>query len=126
MDKDQGENIGKIVIVDEADSILYKNPTLFYTKTLHPDTRVVGLTATPDDNVEFGSERKILELLDFKFYYNTLKSAILEPKIHQHVNIPWDSTEKLRDLINSESVARPLLIYAIDQYYENCEKLGFI
>ena len=92
MDKELEDNIGKVVIIDEADSILYKNPTLFYTKTLHADTRVIGLSATPDDDVEFGSERKILKLLDFKFYYNTIKTAVLEPRIHQHVNIPWDST----------------------------------
>jgi hypothetical protein len=52
---------GDIVIVDESDEVLFKDLRLFYRKTKPEDTKVIALTATADDGVDFGSERKVLE-----------------------------------------------------------------
>ena len=60
LDKDVEGDVGKVIIFDEIDSILYKNPVAFWRKTKAENVSVVGLTATQDDGVDFGSERKIL------------------------------------------------------------------
>ena len=66
---------------------MFKDLKTFYKKTKDDNKRVICLTATADDGYEKGSERKALEVLDFKVYHNSEKSEEAEPKIHGHVKI---------------------------------------
>ena len=55
-----------IVIVDESDDISMKGPVKFVKKTMSKNLQVVFLTATPDDGVDDGSERELMNLMGYK------------------------------------------------------------
>ena len=57
---------GSIVIVDESDAIMLSDPINFYKQTKHKDTRVICLTATPDDGYTDGNEHKLIRLMGYK------------------------------------------------------------
>ena len=55
-----------VVIVDESDDIMLKNPIGFYNQVKKPGIRVICLTATPDDGYSAGAERNLISLMGFK------------------------------------------------------------
>lgn len=59
---------GELIIVDEIDVLMFKNPIKF-DETIN-GCLVVGFTATPDNYKPTGAERRIINLLQFqKFFY---------------------------------------------------------
>lgn len=55
---------GALIIVDEADSIMYDNPSAFHT--FIQGNCCIAFTATPDDGETKGIEAKILKHMTFK------------------------------------------------------------
>ena len=57
---------GDIILIDEADHIILKNPSKF--KDMIQANRCICLTATPDNDDKLGVEREVLELLGLAFF----------------------------------------------------------
>ena len=55
-----------LLIIDESDSLIFKDPEAF--NVVLSKCRSICLTATPDDNDQKGAEKKILRALDLKKY----------------------------------------------------------
>ena len=70
-----------VVIVDESDDVVMKDPENFAKKMMDAKKRVVCLTATPDDGAEEGSERKLMTMMGFKTIFAGEKQEFIEPKI---------------------------------------------
>jgi hypothetical protein len=54
-----------LVIVDESDYIVMKDPLNFFLKTSNTNAKVVCLTATPDDGKKGSLEHELMELLGY-------------------------------------------------------------
>lgn len=70
-----------VVIVDESDDVVMKDPENFAKKMMAINKLVVCLTATPDDGTEEGSERKLMTMMGFKTIFAGEKHEFIEPKI---------------------------------------------
>ena len=123
LNKELEDDVGKVIIFDEVDSIVYKNPLTFWRKTKAANVSVIGLTAKTDDGVDFGCERKILNQMNFHFYQNSSDKTEQEPKIHSHVKIEHDNGKLLVDLLEGQSKHRPVLVYALGNMYEKVKKI---
>ena len=55
-----------LVIVDESDEMIMRNPEHFLTKTKNKNAKVVCLTATPDDGYDDSLERNLMNLLGYR------------------------------------------------------------
>ena len=58
--------LGDEVIVDESDNFIMKDPESFVKVILSPRIKLICFTATPDDGNEYGYERRLLNLKNFK------------------------------------------------------------
>ena len=74
-----------VIIIDESDDIIMRNPVLFAKKTMGKSKSIVCLTATPDDGVEEGSERNLLNMMGYKLLRTGEKKEMVAPVINQHV-----------------------------------------
>lgn len=78
---------GELVIVDEIDILMYKDPIKF-NETIE-GCLVLGFTATPDNFKPSGAERRIFSLLKFqKFDY------ILDQQDQKELDLTFDEVMK--------------------------------
>lgn len=66
-------NDGELVIVDEADSLMYSNPEKF--RDFVAKCACICFTATPDDQVKGGMDAKVLNAMTFARYNYILNAA---------------------------------------------------
>lgn len=64
---------GELVIVDEADSLMYSNPEKF--RDFVAKCACICFTATPDDQVKGGVDVKVLNAMTFAKYNYILNAA---------------------------------------------------
>ena len=55
-----------IIIVDESDEVIMRDPVEFATSTMGGKLQVVCLTATPDDGILDGCERNLMKLMGYR------------------------------------------------------------
>jgi hypothetical protein len=63
----------ELVIVDEADSLIYSNPEKF--RDFIAKCACICFTATPDDQVKDGIDSKVLKVMTFVKYNYILNAA---------------------------------------------------
>jgi superfamily II DNA or RNA helicase len=63
-------NDGELIVVDEIDTMMFKDPIKF-NKTIN-GCLVLGFTATPDNFNSAGGESRITNLLKFKKFHYVL------------------------------------------------------
>ena len=104
-----------ILIVDESDDVIMKNPKKFAQSILNEKVKVICLTATPDDGLEQGSEKVLIDLLKFKRIFTEKKGNMVEPKIDERAKLP--TTDEIMTLVKNYRTSRGVLVYANDPYY---------
>ena len=86
-----------------------KNPKKFAQSISNEKIRVICLTATPDDGLSEGSERVLIDLLEFKRIYTEKNEDMVEPKIDEKAVIP--TALEIMTLVNSYRTSRGVLVY---------------
>ena len=62
------------MVIDESDERLFRDPSEFSNKTKAEKIHTICLTATAYDGEDDGLERRVLDLLGYKIYYNSAKN----------------------------------------------------
>ena len=70
------KNKKSIVIVDESDSVILNDPIAFFKQVKSQTVKVICLTATPDDGYSAGTERNLIDLMNFKRVRTSKKSDV--------------------------------------------------
>lgn len=60
------KNKDTIIIVDESDEMIMRDPLEFASSTTGGKLQVVCLTATPDDGINDGRERNLMNLMGYR------------------------------------------------------------
>ena len=101
-----------------------KNPVKFVKKTMDENLQVVCLTATPDDGIDDGSERNLLNLMGYKLIRTGAKQDLEEPKIDTRARLKCatDVMDQVREFCETRAV----LIYANEPLISILEKDHFL
>ena len=59
-----------VMILDEADTLIFTDLIQFFQNTNYANLNVIGLTATPFHGKDNGVEKNAIDLLSFKLYCN--------------------------------------------------------
>ena len=113
---DVNKRTENVIIADESDDTIFKDLELFYNKISGANSKIVCLTATPDDGNEKGSEKAALASLDFKIFRNAKEGQLEMPN--------WDATmdlssiEKIMEQVEKRRKDQAVLIFATDELYD--------
>jgi len=78
--------------------------------TMGSKLQVICLTATPDDEVDDGCERKLMDLMKFKTIRTSDKKEFEEPVIE--TRLPLRCATEVIDQVRSYMETRAVLVYA--------------
>ena len=99
------------MIIDEIDAPMFSNLEFFYKSTKGTNLRVIGLTASPFDGVEEGTECRAISLMQYQVYYYAEGSKqMMKPMVNETYAIK--TQEEYRKLIEEKKKTQPVLIYA--------------
>jgi hypothetical protein len=105
-----------VVVVDESDDIMLKDPIRYYQATKYSKQRVICLTATPDDGYSAGSERTLVQMLGYSVYYGNNKASNGLPIVHERTAM--STLEDIMHIAEYQKSARGVLIYATELLYD--------
>ena len=75
------------MILDEVDTIVFKDLPEFFLNTNYKNLYVIGLTATPYHGKSNGIEAAAIDMMGYKLYYNNTSVKVLDPTIHEKVKL---------------------------------------
>ena len=99
-----------IIIVDESDEIIMRNPVEFASCTLGVNLKVVCLTATPDDGLDDGCERNLMNLMGYRLIRTGSKQELEAPKIDTYAALRCANDVMVQ--VEEWIYTRAVLIYA--------------
>ena len=76
-----------VMILDEADTIVFNDLPGFHSNTNYKNLRVIGLTATPYSGSEDGVEATALEMMRYAVYKNNSSMKVEDPEIDVRVKL---------------------------------------
>ena len=84
------------MIIDESDERMFRDLTEFNAKTKSEKVHTICLTATPYDGEDGGLEKRVLDELGYKIYYNSIKQEDFTPTVHKSYEIgTYDEQRRL-------------------------------
>jgi hypothetical protein len=98
------------MILDMADTIVFKDLEGFFANTNYKNLKVIGLTATPYSGNVNGIEAYALEMMKYQVYRNNITIKVEDPQVHVRVNL--GELSKWKKLLEQYRVNQPMLIYA--------------
>ena len=75
------------MILDEVDTLVFKDLSEFFFNTNYKNLFMIGLTATPYHGKSNGIEAAAIELMGYKLYYNNTAIKVADPTIHEKVKL---------------------------------------
>ena len=70
-----------IVVIDESDDVMMRDIQNFAKKTMSLNMRIICLTATPDDGLESGLERRLMNLMSYNLIRAQKTHELTLPKV---------------------------------------------
>ncbi len=110
-----------MLLVDESDSIIFKDPVAF--NTLLKRYRCICLTATPDDNNSKGAERQVLKALGLIKYQHGFAAELSNPAVIDETK-KIKNDEALLEFIKGRLDTAPVLLYCSTATKEYISEAG--
>jgi hypothetical protein len=110
---------GAILLIDEADAVMFKEALYFYENYCAKNIVIVGFTATPYDTSNGGNgiDKKLLDELEFDLLYQdpALKNA-KQDAFDFHNTLEHKCDESLAIYIKQSLLQRPAVMYCAQEF----------